>query len=166
MKAARLALVALACSAPLLASAQWQWVDKDGRKVFSDRAPPSDIAPNRIVRQPGGPAAAPVAEPAATTAAAAPAAAVPKLSGTDKGLEEKRKQLQAAEAEKKKAEDEKFALARSASCSRAKTAKATHDTGMRIMRTNEKGEREFLDDGQRAAEAKRLDEVIAKDCAP
>jgi hypothetical protein len=165
MKFARLALLALACSAPLLASAQWQWLDKDGRKVFSDRPPPTDIAPNRIVKQPG---MAPVAVETTATAAttAAPAAALPKPSGTDKALEEKRKQLQAAEAEKKKAEDAKVASARSENCGRAKATKANFDSGRRIARTNEKGEREFLDDNQRAAESKRLDVIIARDCAP
>ncbi|HZY15413.1 MAG TPA: DUF4124 domain-containing protein, partial [Ramlibacter sp.] len=44
MNALRLILLVLACSVPLAAAAQWQWLDKDGRKVFSDRAPPPDIA--------------------------------------------------------------------------------------------------------------------------
>ena len=26
----------------LVAAAQWQWLDKDGHKVFSDRAPPPE----------------------------------------------------------------------------------------------------------------------------
>jgi hypothetical protein len=32
----RATLMALVCAAPALCMAQWQWVDKDGRKVFSD----------------------------------------------------------------------------------------------------------------------------------
>jgi hypothetical protein len=165
MKAARIALLALACTAPLLASAQWMWVDKDGRKVFSDRPPPADIAPNRIVRQPGGmPVPTVEMTAAAPTTAASSGLAVPKLSGTDKGLEEKRKQNLAAEAEKKKADDATLASARSENCSRAKAAKVNFDSGRRIARTNEKGEREFLDENQRGAEARRLDSIIAKDC--
>jgi hypothetical protein len=166
MKAVRLALLSLACSAPLLASAQWQWLDKDGRKVFSDRPPPSDIAPNRIVRQPGmRPVAVETTAEAAPTAAGSNGLAVPKLSGVDKTLDEKRKQIAAAEAEKKKAEEAKLASARSDNCSRAKATKANFDSGRRIARTDEKGERVFLDDEQRAAEARRLEGIIAKDCA-
>jgi Domain of unknown function (DUF4124) len=36
------------------AMAQWQWIDKDGRKVFSDRAPPPDVADKNIVKRPTG----------------------------------------------------------------------------------------------------------------
>ncbi|MDB5900627.1 MAG: hypothetical protein JWP41_4229 [Ramlibacter sp.] len=165
MKAVRLALLSLACSAPLLASAQWQWLDKDGRKVFSDRPPPADIAPNRIVTQPGvrlGTAETTAAAP--PTAAASNGLAVPKLSGVDKTLDDKRKQILAAEGEKKKADEAKLASARTENCSRAKATKANFDSGRRIARTDEKGERVFLDDNQRAAEARRVDEIIAKDC--
>ena len=40
----------------------------------------------------------------------------------------------------------------------------TLDSGVRIARTNEKGEREFMDDAARAAEAKRTQDIIASDC--
>ena len=38
------------------------------------------------------------------------------------------------------------------------------DSGVRIARTNEKGEREVLSDTARAAETQRTREVIASDC--
>ena len=174
-------LVALACLAPVLAAAQWQWIDKDGRKVFSDRPPPSDIPANKVLKQPS--AAAPAAEtatatgsatgaaggaPASTAAATAgaPAAsgAVPKLSGTDKGLEDKKKQAEAAEAAKKKAEEEKFAMAKAENCQRAKQSKASLDSGQRLAKINEKGEKDFLSDQERASEGKRIETVIARDC--
>ncbi|RYF15060.1 MAG: DUF4124 domain-containing protein [Comamonadaceae bacterium] len=165
MNAFRIALVALVCSAPLAALSQWQWLDKDNRKVFSDQAPPPDVPANRILRQPGqrGPAAAPVAEPVSAPAAAAKPA-LPKPSGVDKTLEERKKQAEAAEAAKKKAEDDKFAALQAENCQRAKQAKATYDSGVRVARVNDKGEREFIDDAARAAESKRLAEVIARDC--
>jgi hypothetical protein len=165
MKPARIALVALACCLPLAASAQWMWLDKDGRKVFSDKAPPPEVAPERILKQPGGrfavttPAAAAPAAPAASTALA-----LPQPSGTDKALAERRKQLQAAEAEKKKAEEAKVAALRTENCSRAKASKATFDSGVRLSIVNDKGEREIMNDEQRAAEVKRLSEIIARDC--
>ena len=37
MKMHKLLLLAVACTWALGAAAQWQWIDKDGRKVFSDR---------------------------------------------------------------------------------------------------------------------------------
>ena len=178
MKSLRPLLVAAACALPLLAAAQWQWIDKDGRKVFSDRSPPSDIPAKNILKQPGPtrgssvavPVAAPGAEGAGGTAVAASAPApqaagsAPKLSGKDKELEDKKKQADAAEAAKKKEADEKFAQAKAENCTRAKQSKASFDSGVRIARTNDKGEKEIMDDAQRASEVRRLDSVIARDC--
>jgi hypothetical protein len=91
---------------------------------------------------------------------------VPKLSGKDKELQDKKKLAEAAEAEKKKAQEEELAKMRADNCERAKRSKASFDSGVRISRTNAKGEREFLDDAQRAAETKRLEKLIANDCKP
>ncbi|TFZ08245.1 DUF4124 domain-containing protein [Ramlibacter humi] len=167
MNAVRALTLAALCTLPLAAAAQWMWVDKDGRKVLSDQAPPPGTPPKNILRQPGGRAAPQpaAAEPeAAASKPAVAAASGPKVSTTDKGLEDKRKQAEAAEAEKKKAETEKVAKAQAENCTRAKGAKAEFDSGARISRTNEKGEREFLDDKQRAAEVARLKQIIASDC--
>lgn len=161
-------LVAAAVAAPMAALAQWQWIDNAGRKVFSDQPPPSDIPAKNILRQPGQRAHAPIItiEPAASApvATAKAAASAPKLSGKDKELEEKRKQLEAAEAEKKKAEEEKFAQARAENCSRAKQYKSTLESGVRVTATDAKGERRFLDDAEKAAEIKRANEIIAGSC--
>lgn len=171
MNPLRATLIGLACALPALCLAQWQWIDKDGRKVFSDQSPPADIPAKNIIKQPGAGKGRPVAvgEPAPAPAAsqpAKPAASAPKLSGKDKDLEEKRKLAEAAEAEKKKAKEEEIAKARADNCERAKRAKANFDTGVRISQTNAKGEREIMDDAQRAAEVKRIEKVIASDCRP
>ena len=167
MKPARVLLLAIACSLPLVASAQWMWVDKDGRKVMSDQAPPPEVPAKNILRQPGVRKTDPT--PAAT-APATPELAKPVLatakSGKDKELEDKKKAAESAEAEKQKARDQEVQKARADNCERAKRAKGPFDNGARIARTNEKGEREFLDDSARAAEAKRIDAVIARDCTP
>ena len=167
MNAARLALLAFVCALPLAASAQWQWLDKDGHKVFSDQAPPGDIPANRVLRTPHGRSLPQGDAPVATAAPAAPATAAPALpkpSGKDPLLEERRKQALAAEAARKKAEDEKVVAARADNCGRARSSKATFESGQRIARVNAQGEREFVGDDERAAEIKRLDAVIARDC--
>ncbi len=142
------------------AFAQWQWIDKDGKKVFSDRAPPADIADKNILKRPAG------SKPISAAPAAAPAAseAAPKISSVDPALEEKKKQAEAAEAAKKKQEADKVAKDKAENCLRARQAKDTFDSGIRIARTNAQGEREFLDDSARAAETKRLQDIIASDC--
>lgn len=153
----------------MAASAQWQWTDKDGRKVFSDRAPPADILDKDILKRPAsrGVTAGTLAAPASVAAAAsAPqgAASAPKLSGVDKELAEKKKKAEEAEAAKRKAEEERVLKAKVENCARAKQAQTSLGSGMRIARTNEKGEREVLDDAARASEVKRIQSIIDSDC--
>ncbi len=166
MNPLRATLIGLACALPALCFAQWQWIDKDGRKVFSDRSPPADIPDRNIIKQPFAGKARPV-EPAEATAAAEtpkPVASAPKVSGKDKELQDKKKLADAAEAEKKKAQEEEYAKMRAENCERATRSKASFDSGVRITTTNVKGEREILDDTQRAAETRRLEKIIASDC--
>ena len=88
--------------------AQWQWTDQDGRKVFSDRPPPADVPPARILKQPHSQpllavkpsAAAEDTKPAATPATPAAMPATTAASGTDKALEEKKAKAEAEEAAK------------------------------------------------------------------
>ncbi|MGZ5182756.1 MAG: DUF4124 domain-containing protein [Ramlibacter sp.] len=166
MNAIRALSVVLACVLPLSAFAQWQWVDKDGRRVFSDKAPPPDIPSKSILKAPAGRSLpAPDPEPAAAAAPVArQAASTPKVSGRDKELEERKKQAEAAEAEKKKAQERQVAELRAENCKHAREAKATLDSGIRLSRVNDKGEREILDDAQRANEAQRVQGIIASNC--
>jgi hypothetical protein len=173
MNRLRCFFLALAIGAPALALAQWQWIDANGRKVFSDQPPPASIPAKNILKQPaaGGKGMKAVeAEPAAPAPVAAAAASAkappaPKLSGKDKELEAKKKQAEAEAAAKKEAEDQAAAKVHAENCKRAKQAKGTLDSGMRVATVNDKGEREVMDDAQRAAETKRLEAVIARECA-
>jgi len=166
MNPLRATLIGLACALPALCFAQWQWIDKDGRKVFSDRSPPADIPAKNIIKQPSGGKARSVDPAEATAAAETAKPAAPKVTGKDKELQDKKKLADAAEAEKKKAQEEEYAKMRADNCERAKRSKASFDSGIRITTTNVKGEREFLDDAQRAAETRRLEKIIASDCKP
>jgi hypothetical protein len=162
-------LVGAACLISMAASAQWQWTDKDGRKVFSDRAPPADILDKNILKRPAGRGAAAVradAPASAAAAASAPkdAASALKLSGVDKELAEKKKKAEEAEAAKRKAAEEVVLKLKVENCARAKQSKMNFTSGMRIARANEKGEREFLDEAARASEVKRIQSIIDSDC--
>ena len=159
---------------PLAAQAQWQWIDKSGKPVFSDTAPPPDIPEKNILRRgnlppprpnPGVVNLSPGADdkaPGAAPAAAAPAPdAKPRV---DKDLDEKVKKAEEEEKAKKAAEEQRVAKARAENCSRARQAKATYDSGIRVARINAQGEREIVDDNIRAQETKRLQAVIDSDC--
>ena len=168
-----LALVASFLALPMAASAQWQWIDKQGKKVFSDQAPPPDIPEKNILHRAGSPSARPSIDSTPLTpsmqdsAAASPrgAASSPlRPSGVDKELEEKTRQAEAEEKARQAAEAEKVARAKADNCSRARQGKATFDSGIRVARLNAQGEREIMDDKARASENRRLQTVIDSDC--
>ncbi len=159
----------------MTASAQWQWTDKEGRKVYSDRAPPSDILEKNILKRPevrsatsdrtdAVPAVAIVPGIPAAASALQGAASAPRLSGVDKELLEKKKKADEAEVAKRKAEEERILKAKVENCARAKQAKTSYESGMRIAWINEKGEREVMDDTARAIEVKRIQSIIDADC--
>ena len=162
----------------LSASAQWQWVGKDGHKIFSDRAPPADVAERDILKRPPGvirgtavpvimtPSAEAVAgvKPVGAPAAPASRASAPKLSGKDTELEAKKKKAEEDEAAKKKLEEEKVAKTKAENCERAKAGLATLQSGVRMSAVNTKGEREVFDDAKRALETKRAQDVIDSSC--
>lgn len=172
MKLHKILLLAAASTWALAASAQWQWVDKDGRKVFSDRPPPIEVPQKNILKQPGGskgratpvPAADDTASAAAAGAPASAASAAPGAS-QDKRLAEAKAKAEAEEAARKKAEADRIAKARADNCARAQTAKKTLSSGGLISHVNANGERGFMDDATREAELQRADGVIASDCA-
>lgn len=167
MKPRKLLLLAIACTWAMGAAAQWQWVDKDGRKVFSDRPPPQEVPEKNILKQPHALSrpAAPAAPPAASaSAASSPATPAPPLSGKDKQLEDNKAKAEAAEAAKKKAEAERIAKLRTENCAQAKRAKANLAPGQLVAHVNAQGERGFMDDATRAAEMRRVEAIIASDC--
>lgn len=148
--------------------AQWQWLDKGGRKVYSDRSPPPDVLDRDIVQRPVTKTQVPAAKESGnkgspnTPSPESAAAGAP--SGVDKDLEAKRKQATDAEMARKKAEEERIAKVRVENCAQAKQALASLDGGQRIARTNVSGEREVMDDAGRAAERARIQGFMASEC--
>ncbi|WP_310565586.1 DUF4124 domain-containing protein [Hydrogenophaga sp.] len=163
-----LALATLTTLSAGAAMAQWQWIDGTGSRVFSDTPPPAGTPDKNILKRPGGarPTAAPSAPPSGTLSTASTPAAAPKPSGKDSELETRKKQATEAEQAKKKAEQDKLVKARADNCERARRAKNTVDSGVRIATRNAKGETEFLDDKARAAEAQRIEGVVKSECGP
>ena len=150
----------------LPALAQWKWRDKAGQTQYSDLPPPAGTAEADILLRPNAgqrrAAAAPVAAAAASDAASAAPRLAPKASEPE--LEAKRRKVEEEAAAKKKAEEARMAVARADNCVRAKAQVRTMESGVRVTRTNEKGEREFLDDATRATEAQRSRGIVASDC--
>lgn len=155
---------------PATAQAQWKWRDADGRIQYSDRPPPASVPERNILSRPASPppgslAPAPTATPASAASAPPPGrAASGAAAGQDPELLARRRQAEAQEAARRRAEEEKLARQRLENCQRARDYLRSLDSGQRIARTNAQGEREFLDDAQRAAERRRAQEVIGSEC--
>jgi hypothetical protein len=146
---------------PLSASAQWQWIDSQGKRVFSDQPPPTDVPDKNILQRPGARAAAPANVSIIPSTSPAPA---PPTGGVDKALEEKKRQTEEAEKAKQAAEAQKLAQAKADNCARARQGQATLDSGIRLAQVNAQGERVIMDDDARAAEQQRVQAIIASDC--
>ncbi|CAN5596989.1 hypothetical protein BH09PSE5_BH09PSE5_50180 [soil metagenome] len=145
------------------ADAQWKWRDKSGRVQYSDLPPPPGVPEQDILQHP--PTTRRNVSP--PTAPASPAASNPLSPATSKGepeLEAKRKAVEQEQAAKLKAEEDKNAALRAANCTKAKGQMKALEDGIRMARTNEKGEREVLDDNARAEEMTRTRAIMASDC--
>ena len=163
-----LVLVTAAMMAVTLpAAAQWQWIDKDGRKVFSDRPPPADTREKDISKRPLDPSAMPLSASNQVITAVAPrasAASAPQLAAKDSELELRKKQAEKEDGLKKKAEDDKQAKTKQDNCDRAKVALVTLQSGVRVVTINATGEREVMDDAKRAGETRRVKEAADVSC--
>jgi hypothetical protein len=162
-----LLVLVLLCSLAVPAQAQWKWRDRDGQVNASDRPPPKDIPDKDILGRP-------VADlrrlaPAAAAAPTAPAALVPGSAASaagplDRELLARKRAAEQEQAAKAKADEERVAAQRAENCRNARGQLAALEGGQRIARTNDKGEREVLDDAGRADELRRTRAVIASDC--
>ncbi|MGF6525370.1 DUF4124 domain-containing protein [Variovorax sp. PvP013] len=181
MKVSHLLVAACLGMLSLATTAQWQWIDGNGKKVFSDQAPPISVPEKDIVRRPGGTSAPripapsqsqsqPPSQPATTAASAAlprasASAALPRPSGVDRDLEEKTRRAEDADKARQAAEAERVARAKADNCARARQGRSTFDSGIRMARINANGEREIMDDTARAAETQRLQSIIDNECS-
>ena len=168
MNIIRVALVVLiAASVGGGAVAQWKWRDRNGGIQYSDLPPPNGTPDKDILEKPQSFQRRAASAPAVAASAAASA---PRTLEAE--LEVRRRQADIEKAEKtnkelaaRQAEDERIALLKAENCRRARASLRTLEDGARIGRTNEKGEREVLDDRTRAEETVRVRTVIASDCA-
>ena len=144
-------------------AANWKYRDAQGHIVVSDLPPPAGVQDKDILERP---TTVVRRAPAQAPAASAPANANPTAvaQNIDPELEARRKKATTEQELKQKVQDEKDAAQRAENCSRAKSHLSALGDGQRIARTNDKGEREILDDKGRAEEMQRARQVIASDC--
>jgi len=156
------AVAALALLA-LPAEAQWKWRDPTGHVQYSDLPPPSGTPDKDILARPASQRRLAAAQLPASAASGAASDAL-TLRTTDPELEAKRKKAEADQAAKAKADEARNAAIKADNCARAQAQVKTFDSGIRVARLNAQGEREYLDDKQRADETKQARAAISSNC--
>lgn len=159
-----IALVGLLLAAS--AHAQWKWRDAKGNVQYSDMPPPAGTPEKDILQRPPGARPTIVVSPPPSPASAAPAptrpASAPTKAEQDAAARQKREQDGAAA--KQKEEEQRIAAIRRDNCARAQSNMRELQSGTRMTRTNDKGERIFLDEAQLAAELARTRDTITSEC--
>ncbi|NCT82262.1 MAG: DUF4124 domain-containing protein [Comamonadaceae bacterium] len=166
-KALPSALLALLCLAVAgAAQAQWKWRDAKGNLQYSDMPPPSGTPEKDILQRPGNTRPTIVVGPPAAQASAAsePRPAASAVSKAEQEAAGRQKKEQDGEAARKKEEERRVAAQRRENCARAQSNLRDLQSGARLTRTNDKGERVFMDEAQIAAEVGRARDVITSEC--
>lgn len=170
---ARLVLLAGLSFAAAALAAPWQWRDADGRMVYSDLPPPPEIRASQIVRAAMPNRAPPVeapaqGEPAASQAATASATAAtapkPPQTWAEKDMAFRKRIIEREATQKKQREEEQQAADLARACQEARASLRALESGMRMMTVNAAGEREAVDDAERARRTEAMRKDIERSC--
>ena len=159
--------LALTIGLPGVALAQaYKWRDEKGQIVYSDQPPPARIAPGNILRAPKpAPSVVTPAGASATAGVSAKAASSAPKSTAVLEADYKKRQIEAQKKAKEDGEKSAQEQQRVATCTGLKSNLASLESGQRISRTDEKGERSFLSDDERARDiAKARADIAAAKC--
>jgi hypothetical protein len=160
-------LVALLCLLSIgAAEAQWKWRDAKGNVQYSDMPPPPGTPDKDILQRPYAArptiVVGPQGQPASAASSPSPAASAPTKAELEAAAKQKKEQD--GEAARRKEEERRIAEQRRENCARAQASLRDLQSGQRITRTNEKGERVYMDQGQIASEVNRTRDIITNEC--
>jgi hypothetical protein len=138
-------LIAAAASAQ-----QYKWVDQDGKVRYGD-VPPPGVKATRLKPPAQG---------------AAPAAAAKKDAGKALTPEQafRKRQEESAKERETQAKADQDAQVKRENCTRAQDALRTLESGLRISRTDSKGERYFLEEAEVAQETAKARQTVQQWC--
>ena len=158
-----LLLLVMACGAGA-AMAQYKWKDSRGQVQFSDQPPPREVPDKDILQRPAaGARRAPADSTAAATGLPASASGTGRAA-QDTELQARRKKAEQEATARQQADEQRLAAQRADNCQRARQQIAMLETGQRIQRLNERGERVILDDAARNAELDVARRLADADC--
>jgi hypothetical protein len=156
---ASLAAVALAFSAAAGAQ-QYKWVDKNGKTQYGDFPPPGVKAVS--LKAPS----APPAPPPAAKGDSKDGKDVKKgpLTPAEQEAAFRKRQIDQTKASEDAAKKDQELAQKRDNCARSQESLRSLESGGRISRINAAGEREVLDDSQRAQEVQRARKSVADFC--
>ena len=137
----RVLAIAMALAfAPLAGAQLYKYVEKDGKTVYTDQ-PPANVQSKTINVPPPPPAPAAHAKDAPSG----------NKSAVDKDKDQQKGREQARDQQKKQEEAAQKAQLAEQRCTQARTALLQYESGGRIVKYNENGERTYLSDEEIAS---------------
>ena len=143
MKCIVVAALALAV-APVASADLYKYVDKNGKTVYSD-TPPADADSKRL--------------------SAPPPPASNGKSYVERDKEAQKGREKVGDDAKKTAEKEKAEAQKRQRCEQAKSNLQIYTDGGRILKNNDKGEREYMSDEEIEAERGKMQKIVDEACA-
>jgi hypothetical protein len=169
MKVSKLVVLGLGmalCAAAANAQ-QYKWKDSRGRTVYGD-LPPAGVKATPMSSVPAAAAPAAPAAPAgsggAETGAKGAAKDAKPLTPAEQEMEFRRRVKEAQEAAAKKAKEDQAERDKNQNCELAREQERTLASGQRVSRVDEKGERYYVNDAQRAEELSQARRSISEWC--
>ncbi len=144
--------------------AEYVWIDKKNIRNYSDWSPPASTPIKRILKAPRQSSWAEELYKEETKAEPSPKEVLENSSVAQREAEYKKRLQEQAEKDKEAQEARKLAKETARRCSRAREYQATLQSGIRITRMSQDGQRSFMTDKQRAQELNEIKRVLA-DCS-
>ena len=157
------AIAVLTVFACLVTGAQAQvycWNTKDGKRQCGDTPPPGVKA--TTIGSPAAPAAPPA--PAGQKDAASKDAKKGPLTPAVQEQDFRKRQLEAQKGREKDEQALRDADAKKENCERAREALRILESGQRVARMDQQGERVYLDEAQIGQEAERARQAVQRSC--
>ena len=125
----------------------YQWKDKNGKTIISDKPPTGNVVEQKNIRS-----------DSATSNAAT------QKSASDRELEFRKRQKESQENAEKAQKEQATAVEKQGNCANARRYLATLESGERVALRDDKGERYFMDDAQREQETAKAKQALQTNC--
>ena len=125
----------------------YKWKDKFGKTVISDKPPTENVV-----------------EQKKTSSDPSTAGAATPKTAADRELEFRKRQKESQENAEKAQKEQTASAEKQENCANARRYQTTLESGERVALRDDKGERYFLDDAQRAQEAEKARKAVETSC--